>query len=113
MIAEAEPGRARSSWWLRLLYAVLVVSALALVTLIAGDIVSGLESEHGELHHLFVFDLAWPVFVLSGLLVLSTGIAAVAYAAVRRGRAAMRYGAWALGYCILAVFAVALSEALA
>ena len=68
--------------------------------------------EEGELHHLFIFDIAWPVFVLSGLLALTTGVGGLAGGAMRRSPRAVRYGVWAVGYCALAVVVVIFSEAL-
>jgi hypothetical protein len=99
-------------WWLRVLYATLLVSAVALVILVAGDVVSALESEEGELHHLFVFDLAWPVFVLGSLLALTTGVGALVAGAIRRSAPTLRYGMWAAGFCVLAVVVVVASESL-
>lgn len=108
-------------WSLRVLNAMLLVSAVALLILVAGEVVEALESEDGELHesedgglhHFFLFDLAWPVFLLSGLLALATGVVALVLGAVRHSPPTLRYGEWALGYCTLAVVVVVASEALA
>ena len=105
-------------WSLRVLYAMLLVSAVALLILVAGEIIKALESdegelhEEGELHHFFLFDLAWPVFLLSGLLTLAAGVVALPLGAVRNSPSTLRYGAWALGYCVVAVVVVIASEAL-
>ena len=58
---------ATGAWWsLRALYAILIVSAVALVILVLRDVVATLEADTGgELHDLFVFDLAWPVFLIA------------------------------------------------
>ena len=56
----------RPPWWLMLLYALPVLSAFALATLLVGDALAAYETDedHGaDLHHLFDFDLAWPFFL--------------------------------------------------
>jgi hypothetical protein len=55
-----------------------------------------------------IFDLAWPVFLVSGSLTLVAGVGALVSGRLR-GRAALtRYGGWALGCCAFAVLVVAL-----
>lgn len=47
-----------------------VLSALALGLLPVKELLTALEGEGafgGELHHLLIFDLAWPIFVVSWL----------------------------------------------
>jgi hypothetical protein len=97
--------------WLTALYVLPVLTLVALATLFAQDVVSEIEErrgEHGELHHLFVFDLAWPVFLVSALLTFSTGLVALVAGRIRRRARLARYGTWALGAVALAVVAVAL-----
>ena len=112
-IVGFEPGTTGSSWTLRTLYAVLVLSALALATLFVGDILSAFEDadEHEEHDHFFVFDLAWPVFVVSFLVTLVAGLAALVVGRVRRSVRSRTFAARALVYCVLAVAAVVLAEA--
>jgi hypothetical protein len=61
---EASSQRVRSPRWLQAMYAVLLLAALSLVILVLQDVLTAVEAEGGELHHLFVFDLAWPVFLI-------------------------------------------------
>ncbi|HEX6757653.1 MAG TPA: hypothetical protein VF086_04450 [Propionibacteriaceae bacterium] len=64
---EASSQRVRSPWGLRAMNALLLLAALSLVLLVIQDVLTAVEPEGGELHHLFVFDLAWPVFLIAGL----------------------------------------------
>ena len=100
------------SWPVRLLYAVLIVSALALATLFVGDILAAFEDaeEHEEHDHFFLFDLAWPVFVVSFLVTLVAGLAALVVGRVRRSVRVRTFAGRALAYCALAVAAVVLAE---
>ena len=88
--ADSADSPTRGVW---LLYAVPVISAVALLTLLAGDMIAALEAgEHAEaadegLHHLFIFDLAWPVFLVATLASLALGIGSLL---VSRGRPALR-----------------------
>lgn len=87
---------------------------VALATLFAQDVVSEIEERrggHGELHHLFFFDLAWPAFLVSALLTFSTGLVALVAGRMRRSAGLFRYGTWALASFLLAVLAVVLAAA--
>ena len=55
------------------MYAVLLLAALSLVILVLQDVLTAVEPEGGELHHLFVFDLAWPLFLIAALATLIAG----------------------------------------
>jgi hypothetical protein len=97
---------------LRALYAILAFSAVALATLIAGDVIYALQAG-AEAHEDYpLFDLAWPVFLVTAGFTLMAGIAAFVGGKIRGMPALTRYGVWALGYCVLAVVAVTLSEML-
>jgi hypothetical protein len=87
----------------------LVVSALALITLLIGDVIAAMEAgAHADetdegLHHLFVFDLAWPIFLAGSVLTLAAGVGALLVGWLRRDRQATRFAAWSLGYIAVAV----------
>ena len=105
--------RVPNPWWVTVLYAVLVLAAASLAMLLLGDLIATLESggEHaedggGELHHLFIFDLAWPVFLVTSTVTLLGGLAAGVISRVRRTAYLTRYAAWALGYSALAVVVI-------
>jgi heme/copper-type cytochrome/quinol oxidase subunit 2 len=101
------------SWAVRTLYAVLLLSALALVTLFVGDILAVFEdaAEHEEHDHFFLFDLAWPVFVVSFLVTIVAAVVAFVVGRVRRSARLRRFGAVAAVYCVAAIAAVVLAEA--
>lgn len=109
----------RSPWWLRACYAVLVISALALVTLVIGDVVYAFESEkdeHETHSHGFygpIFDLAWIVFAPTFLITIVTGIGALAAGLIRSRPTLRRYGGVALAYGGAAIVLVLLVELLA
>jgi hypothetical protein len=97
------------------LYAVLLVSALAFAALIVKEIIAAFESgEHAEhgLHDARVFELAWPVFLLSGFVTLIAGVATLIASKLLASVALTHYAAWALGYCGLAVVVAVLVEVL-
>jgi hypothetical protein len=113
-VAEVTEDAHEQRRWLRALYVLPVLTVVSLATLFAQDVVSEIEErrgEHGELHHLFIFDLAWPVFVVSALLTVCTGLVALVAGRFRRRPGVARYGAWALGSVVLAVVAVVLAVA--
>ena len=113
-MAEVTEDAHEQHRWLRALYLLPVLTVVSLVTLFAQDVVSEIEErrgEHGELHHLVVFDLAWPVFLVSALLTLCTGLVGLGFGRFRHRPGATRYGAWALGSVVLAVVAVVLAVA--
>jgi hypothetical protein len=98
---------------------VLFLSALALATLLVGEIVYAFESdreEHETHSHGFygpIFDLAWFVFLPSTLITLIAGIGMLVVGGLRRAKDMIRYGSWALGYCLVAVMVIVLDETLA
>jgi hypothetical protein len=100
------------SWALRTLYAILLVSALALITLFISDILAAFENaaEHEEHDHFFLFDLAWPVFLISFLITVVAGVCAFVLGRVRRSVRVRTFGTLAGAYCVLAVAAVFIAE---
>jgi hypothetical protein len=100
------------SWALRTLYAILLVSALALITLFISDILATFENaaEHEEHDHFFLFDVAWPVFLVSFLLTVVAGVCAFVVGQVRRSFHVRRFGTLAVAYCVLAVATVFIAE---
>lgn len=98
------PGSTGARWLLRVLYAILIASAVALLTLLLGDLVATLEAGgEGELHDLFVFELAWPVFLIGSLATLVAGVASLIVGWLRRSAGLKRYAWWAIGYVVIAV----------
>lgn len=78
------------------LYAILIVSTAALATLLLRDLVAALEAgADGGLHDLFVFDLAWPVFLIGSLATLVAGLAALIAGWLRQSSRLKRYATWA------------------
>jgi uncharacterized membrane protein YhaH (DUF805 family) len=111
---EAFVGRARRRpAWLTLLYGIGVLSALALGLMVLQELIEVLEAggEPGHeqgLHDLAVFNVAWPVFVLSWLFTLAAGLVMLIMGAIRRAKPFLRYSAWALGFCVLSAAVVAI-----
>jgi uncharacterized membrane protein YhaH (DUF805 family) len=107
----------RAPLWLRCLYAVVVLSAVALATLLVGEVVYSFEEhEHGEHDHGFygpIFDAAWVVFLPTALFALLAGLVALAVGVVRRSARVTRFGLSALAYVAVAAAVVVLVEALA
>jgi uncharacterized membrane protein len=94
----------RRRWWLAALYALLTISALALATLLIGDLIAQIEEgTGGELHHLFVFDLAWPIFLVGSLATLAAGLGALVAWRLGPSPRLGRYAMWALGYVAVAI----------
>jgi hypothetical protein len=116
-IAGIPASSARTPLWLRCLYAVVVVSAVALATLLLGEVVYSFEEhEHGQHEHGFygpIFDAAWVVFVPTALFALVAGLVAVIVGTLRRSAALIRFGSWALGYLAVAIAVVVAVETLA
>lgn len=106
-IAGIPASRRQTPLWLRCLYAVLVVSAVALATLLVAEVVYSFEEhEDGEHEHGFygpIFDAAWVVFVPTTLFTLVAGLVAVIAGMFRRSAAVIRFGSWALGYVAVAI----------
>lgn len=99
----------RTPVWLKGLYAVGALSALAIALMLLKDLIQAVEGHEGELHDLPIFDIAWPVFVLSWLFTLIAGVVMSVVGAVRRTRPVLRFSAWALGYCLVSALIVAVA----
>jgi hypothetical protein len=97
-------------WLLRTLYVVLILAAISLVVLFLQDVVAALEGADGELHHLFVFDLAWFVSLAAGLATFVAGLAALAVGRRRADARLTRFGLWAVGFVVLAAAAVVIAQ---
>jgi hypothetical protein len=99
-------------WWLRAMYTVLLVAVLSLVLLLLQDVLTAVESEGGELHHLFVFDLAWPLFLVAGLASLIAGLVSLIIGLLRADAGLTRYGALAVAFVLGAVLLIVIAEKL-
>jgi hypothetical protein len=111
-MAQAATRRIRHSWLLRAMYTVLLVAVLALALLLLQDVLTAVESEGGELHHLFVFDLAWPIFLVAGLASLIAGVVSLIIGVLRADAGLTRYGALAVGFVLGAVLLIVAAEKL-
>ena len=113
-----ERARSSSEWWLTALYAVLAISALALATLLIGDVIAAIESgdhpgdDEGGLHHLFIFDLAYPVFLIGSMATLVAGIGTLVASVVRQSAPLRRYATIALAFALVATAVLALTGSL-
>jgi ABC-type Fe3+ transport system permease subunit len=87
-MTEADSELDRLPWWLRAMYAVFLIAVLSLLLLVLQNVFTTVEPEGSELHHLFVFDIAWPVFLMAGLATLIAGVAALVVGRVAIGRSA-------------------------
>ena len=94
------------------MYAILLIAAVSLVLLVLQDVLTAVESGGRELHHLFVFDLAWPAFLIAGLASLIAGLAALVIGRLRRDARLTRYGALAVALLLLAAFVIVVTESL-
>jgi hypothetical protein len=94
------------------MYAVLLLAALSLVLLVLQDVLTAVEPEGGELHHLFVFDLAWPVFLIAGLGSLIAAVAALVVGRLRSDVRLTRYGVWAVAFLVVALLLIIVAESL-
>ena len=74
------------------MYAVLLLAVLSLVILVLQDVLTTVEPEGSELHHLFVFDMAWLAFLIAGLATLIAGVAALVVGRLRSDAQLTRYG---------------------
>ncbi|MGH2357502.1 MAG: hypothetical protein ACRDGJ_05745 [Candidatus Limnocylindria bacterium] len=98
-----------SSWLLRAGYGVLIVSAAALLTELVGDVIAAMETgehavdEESALHHLFIFEWAFPVLLVTAGVTLIAGLVALVLGRFRQSAATFRYGLWAAGYSVVAV----------
>ena len=104
--------RIRHSWLLRAMYTVLSVAVLSLVLLLLQDVLTAVESEGGELHHLFVFDLAWPLFLVAGSASLIAGVVSLIIGAIRANAGLTRYGALAVAFVLGTVLLILVAEKL-
>jgi hypothetical protein len=101
----------RTPLLLKLLYGVLLLSALALGLMLLKELIEvfedGGEPGHKEgLHDLAIFEIAWPIFALSWLFTVVAGVVTLIVGAVRRTRPVLRYSAWALSFCSLSAVVV-------
>jgi hypothetical protein len=98
---------------LQSLYALLVLAAVALLTLLAGEIYYAFEDEHAvgeeQGHGVLgsIFDLAWLVFVPTFLTSLLAGISALIAGWAKHTPTLMRYGIRATVFCAFALAVVA------
>ena len=102
----------RHSWLLRAMYTVLLIAVLSLVLLLLQDVLTAVESEGGELHHLFVFDLAWPLFLVAGLASLIAGVVSLIVGVIRADAGLTRYGALAVAFVLGTALLVVMAEKL-
>jgi hypothetical protein len=105
-------GRAH---WLHALYVVLLLAAVALVTLLVGDVYHVLADERssGEQSHGVagtIFDLAWLVFVPTFLTSLVCAIFALVVGGALHRLNLTRYGMRALAFCAFSVALVVAVE---
>ena len=99
-------------WWLQSLYALLLLSVVALVTLLVGEIYYALENTQTDGTWGAIFDLAWFVFVPTLLASLVAGLIALVVGWAIHRASLTRYGIRAIGYCSFAI-AVAVGVAVA
>jgi hypothetical protein len=105
------PLQSVRAWWLQSLYAVLLLSAVALVTLVVGEIYYSLgEQQTGAQDHGVwgpIFDLAWFVFVPTLLASVVGGLVASIVGWALQRPALTRYAVRAIGFCAFAIAIVA------
>ena len=111
-MARAVTRRTRHPWWLRAMYTILLVAVFSLVLLVLQDVLAVFESKGGELHHLFVFDLAWPVFLVAGLASLIAGLVSLLIGVPHADAGLTRYGALAVAFVLGAVLLIVAGEKL-
>ena len=111
-MAQAATRRTRHTWWLRAMYTVFLVAVLSLVLLVLQDVLTAIESEGGELHHLFVFDYAWPVFLVAGLASLVAGVVSLIIGVLRTDAGLTRYGVLAVAFVLGSVLLIVSAEKL-
>jgi membrane-bound ClpP family serine protease len=101
------PLRSVRPWWLQSLYALLLLSAVALVTLLIGEVYYAFEHAHPGAHDHgiwgAIFDLAWFVFVPTLLASLVAGLISLLVGWVLHRATLTRYGIRAIGYCSFAI----------
>jgi len=111
-MAQAATRRTRHRWLLRAMYTVLLVAVFSLVLLVLQDVLAAVESEGGELHHLSVFDLAWPVFLVAGLASLVAGVVSLIIGVLRADAGLTRYGALAVAFVLGSALLIVSAERL-
>jgi hypothetical protein len=94
------------------MYTVLLVAVLSLVLLLLQDVLTVVESEGGELHHLFVFDMAWPLFLVTGLVSLVAGLVSLLIGLLRADAGLTRFGLLAVAFLLGAVLLIVAVERL-
>jgi hypothetical protein len=107
-LAGVATDRQPMPWWLQALYAVLLSSALALVTLIVGEVYyafEGAEATFAHDHGLFgpLFDLAWIVFLPTTFATLVGALVALPLGPITHSAALTRYASRATTYLALAI----------
>jgi hypothetical protein len=105
-MARAVTRRTRHPWWLGAMYTVLLVAVLSLVLLLLQDVLTVVESDGGELHHLFVFDLAWPLFLVAGLVSLIAGLVSLLIGLLRADAGLTRYGLLVVAFILGAILLI-------
>jgi hypothetical protein len=105
-MARAVTRRTRHPWWLGAMYTVLLVAVLSLLLLLLQDVLTVVESEGGELHHLFVFDLAWPLFLVAGLVSLIAGLVSLLIGLLRADAGLTRYGLLVVAFLLGAILVI-------
>lgn len=105
-MARAVTRRTRHPWWLGAMYTVLLVAVLSLLLLLLQDVLTVVESEGGELHHLFVFDLAWPLFLVAGLVSLIAGLVSLLIGLLRADPGLTRYGLLVVAFLLGAILLI-------
>jgi hypothetical protein len=111
-MVRAVTRRTRHLWWLGAMYTVLLVAVLSLVLLLLQDVLTVVESEGGELHHLFVFDMAWPLFLVAGLVSLVAGLVSLLIGLLRADAGLTRFGLLAVAFLLGAVLLIVAVERL-
>ena len=111
-MTEAGSELHRLPWWLQATYAVFILAVLSLVLLVLQDVFTAFEPQGSELHHLFVFDIAWPVFLIAGFATLIAGVAALVVGRLRSDAQLTRYGVWAVAFLAVAVLVIVVTESL-
>jgi hypothetical protein len=105
-MARAVTRRTRHPWWLGAMYTVLLVAVLSLLLLLLQDVLTVVESDGGELHHLFVFDLAWPLFLVAGLVSLIAGLVSLLIGLLRADAGLTRYGLLVVAFLLGAILLI-------
>lgn len=97
------------AWWLQSLYALLLLSALALVTLLVGETYYAIEEarESTAPEHAPIFVLAWFVFVPTLVATLVAAPATLVAGWALHRSSLTRYGIRASAFCAFAIAIVA------